>query len=113
MAITLTETAVAEVKRILEAQGFDETTSLRMGVDGGGCSGMQYALGFDNDAIDPEVDAVYDNGGVKVVAQKKFALHLDGTTIDFLDGPTGAGFKIDNPNQPTGGGCAGCGGGHH
>ena len=113
MAITLTETAVAEVKRILEAQGFDESASLRMQVDGGGCSGMQYALGFDTEPHDPEVDAVYDNDGVKVVANKKHALHLDGTTIDYLDGPTGAGFKIENPNQPSGGGCAGCGGGHY
>ena len=49
--------------------------------------------------------------GVAVVTKKKMALHLDGTTIDFLDGPGGRGFTIDNPNVPRGGGCPGCG--HH
>jgi Fe-S cluster assembly iron-binding protein IscA len=42
--------------------------------------------------------------------RKKFALHLDGTTIDFQDGPLGRGFTIDNPNYALGGGCPGCGG---
>ena len=45
-----------------------------------------------------------------MVTTKLFALHLDGTTIDFQDGPMGRGFAIDNPNQPKGGGCPGCGG---
>jgi Fe-S cluster assembly iron-binding protein IscA len=48
---------------------------------------------------------------VAIVATKKMALHLDGTKIDFLDGPMGRGFSIDNPNVPRGGGCPGCG--HH
>jgi iron-sulfur cluster assembly protein len=110
MAITLTEAAAGEVKRYMEDQKVEEGTVLRMGVAGGGCSGLQYTLGFDKD-YDSTVDARYEQHGVAVVTSKKMALHLDGTTIDFLDGPMGRGFSIDNPNVPRGGGCPGCG--HH
>ena len=110
MAITLTQTAAEEIKRYQETQKVDAGAILRMGVAGGGCSGLQYTLGFESD-FDPKVDARYEQHGVAVVTTKKMALHLDGTTIDFLDGPMGRGFTIDNPNAPKGGGCPGCG--HH
>ena len=110
MAITLTEAAANEIKRYMEAEKVEAASALRMGVVGGGCSGLQYSLGFAAD-FDPLIDARYEQHGVAVIAQKKMALHLDGTTIDFLDGPTGRGFTIDNPNVPRGGGCPGCG--HH
>ncbi len=109
MAVTLTEAAAGEAQRIMESQSLEEGTMLRMGIGGGGCSGLQYSLGFDTD-YDADVDAIYRQHGVALVTQKKFALHLDGTTIDFQEGPTGRGFAIDNPNQPKGGGCSGCGG---
>ncbi len=110
MAIILTETAAGEIKRYMETQKVDQGAVLRMGVAGGGCSGLQYTLGFETD-FDPAVDARYEQHGVAVVTTKKMALHLDGTKIDFLDGPMGHGFSIDNPNVPRGGGCPGCG--HH
>lgn len=109
MGVTLTETAATEVRRIMDSQELDQDTVLRMGVAGGGCSGLQYSLGFDNQ-YDPKVDARYEQNGVALVTRKKFALHLDGTTIDFKDGPMGRGFAIDNPNYSLGGGCPGCGG---
>ena len=109
MGLILTETAAAEIKRVMDSQDLEEGTVLRMGIGGGGCSGLQYALGFDTQ-FDPNVDARYEHHGVAVVTRKKFALHLDGTTIDFQDGPMGRGFAIDNPNVPRGGGCPGCGG---
>ena len=109
MAVTVTETAATEIKRIIEAQKLEASTILRMGMAGGGCSGLQYSLGFDTQ-YDPLVDARYENHGVALVTHKKYALHLDGTTIDFQDGPMGRGFAIDNPNYPRGGGCPGCGG---
>jgi iron-sulfur cluster assembly protein len=109
MAITLTESAANEVKRYMEAEKVDGTSVLRMGIAGGGCSGLQYSLGFATD-YDPAVDARYEQHGVAVVTPKKMALHLDGTKIDYLDGPMGRGFTIDNPNAPKGGGCPGCGG---
>jgi iron-sulfur cluster assembly protein len=110
MAIILTEAAAAEVKRYMESQKLEPTTMLRMGVAGGGCAGLQYTLGFDA-AFDPTIDARYEQHGIGLVTKKKMALHLDGTKIDFLDGPMGRGFTIDNPNVPRGGGCPGCG--HH
>jgi iron-sulfur cluster assembly protein len=110
MAIVLSEPAAAEIKRHIESQQLEANTHLRMGVAGGGCSGLQYTLGFDTD-FDPAIDARYEQHGVSIVTRKKIALHLDGTTIDYLDGPMGKGFAIDNPNVPRGGGCAGCG--HH
>jgi len=107
MAITLTEPAAEEVKRYMEAQKVEEGTFLRMGVSGGGCAGLQYSLGFVTD-YDPKVDARYEQHGVQLITSKKMALHLDGTTIDFQDGPMGQGFAIDNPNAPRGGACPGC-----
>jgi len=109
MAITLTESAATEIKRYREAQKVEDDAVLRMGIAGGGCSGLQYSLGFQTD-YDPALDARYEQHGVALVTRKKMALHLDGTKIDFLDGPMGRGFAIDNPNQPAGGGCPGCGG---
>ena len=109
MAVTLTEAAAGEVRRIMESQNVEPDTVLRMGVAGGGCSGLQYSLGFDTQ-FDSKVDARFDNHGVGLVTRKKLALHLDGTTIDFQDGPLGRGFTIDNPNYAQGGGCTGCGG---
>jgi iron-sulfur cluster assembly protein len=109
MAITLTETAAGEIKRYMEAQKVDAESILRLGIAGGGCSGLQYTLGFAAD-FNPAIDASYHQFGVHLVASKKMALHLDGTTIDFQDGPLGRGFSIENPNVPRGGGCPGCGG---
>jgi len=107
MAITLTEKAAGEVKKFMDQQEVGDDAVLRMSVTGGGCSGLQYSLGFEND-FDPATDHAYDQHGVKLVASKKMALHLDGTTIDFQDGPMGRGFAIENPNAPQGGGCPGC-----
>ncbi|MGA2062847.1 MAG: iron-sulfur cluster assembly accessory protein [Thermoguttaceae bacterium] len=110
MPIILTETAAAEVKRFMESQKLEPTTMLRMGVAGGGCAGLQYTLGFESQ-FDPAIDARYQQHGINIVTKKKMALHLDGATIDFVDGPMGQGFAIENPNVPRTGGCPGCG--HH
>lgn len=108
MAITLTEAAQNEIARIIQAQGLGEQTALRISIEGGGCSGLQYRLTLD-EQFDPAVDVRYP-GPVSVVTKKKFALHLEGTTIDFQEGPFGRGFAIENPNYPRWGGCPGCGG---
>jgi len=110
MSVTLTPDAAEEIKRIMQSQELDQNTVLRMGIAGGGCHGLQYSLGFDTE-YDPKRDARYEHHGVALVARKKVALHLDGTTIDFQDGPMGRGFAIENPTYPRGGGCPGCG--HH
>jgi iron-sulfur cluster assembly protein len=109
MPVILTEKAASEVKRIMESQKAEPNTVLRMGVAGGGCSGLAYSLGFDTE-FDPSIDARAENHGVALVTRKKYALHLDGTTIDFQDSTMGRGFTIENPNYSRGGGCPGCGG---
>jgi iron-sulfur cluster assembly accessory protein len=104
MAISLTERAAVEVKRIIEEQKLGEETLLRVGVTGGGCSGFSYSLGFDK-AYDDTADSKYDYHGVDVVVDKKSALYLDGTTVDFFDGLEKRGFTFDNPNAVKSCGC--------
>ena len=104
MAIILTEKAAIEVKRIIADQKIEQNMMLRVGVTGGGCSGFSYALGFDK-AYDDKADSKYEYHGVPVVVDKKSALYLDGTTIDFYDGLEARGFKFDNPNAVKSCGC--------
>lgn len=104
MGITLTERAATEVKRIMEEQKMDESTVLRVGVVGGGCSGFQYSLGFDNN-YDEKADSKAAFHGVTVVVDKKSALYLDGTTVDFYDGLEKRGFTFDNPQAVKSCGC--------
>ncbi len=104
MSIVLTENAAKEVKRIIEDQKLEEGTVLRVGVTGGGCSGFSYALGFDK-KFDDKVDAKFEFHGIPVVVDKKSALYLDGTTVDFFDGIEKRGFTFDNPNAVKSCGC--------
>lgn len=104
MAVILTEKAANEVKRIIADQKIEPEMLLRVGVTGGGCSGFSYALGFDK-AFDAKTDAKYEFHGVPVVVDKKSALYLDGTTIDFYEGLEARGFKFDNPNAVKTCGC--------
>ena len=104
MAIQLTEKAAAEVKRIMEDNKVEPGSVLRVGVTGGGCSGFSYALGFDAN-YDEKADSKYDMHGVPVVVDKKSALYLDGTTVDFYDGIEKRGFTFDNPNAVKSCGC--------
>ena len=104
MGVNLTEKAAAEVKRILQDNKMEEGTLLRVGVAGGGCSGFSYALQFDK-AFDEKVDAKYECHGVEMVVDKKSALFLDGTTVDFYDGIEKRGFTFDNPNAVKTCGC--------
>lgn len=104
MSVVLTETAAGEVKRIMEQQKLDESMVLRLGVTGGGCSGFSYAIGFD-DKFDEAADSKFECHGVEVVVDKKSALYLDGTTVDFFEGIEKRGFAFDNPNAVKSCGC--------
>ena len=106
MPIVLTEKAASEVKRILDEQKdqIEEGSALRLRVVGGGCSGFQYSLNFDNQ-FDEKADSRYDLHGVKVVVDKKSNLYLDGTTIDFHDSIEQRGFAFNNPNAVRTCGC--------
>ena len=109
MSVTLTERAATEVKRIIEDQKLEEGTLLRVGVTGGGCSGFSYALGFDKN-FDEKADSRFDCFGVTMVVDKKSALFLEGTTVDFYDGIEKRGFTFDNPNAVK---TCGCGSSFH
>ncbi len=100
--IILSDTAAAKVKSLLEQEGRDDL-ALRVAVQPGGCSGLRYALYFDDQL--KETDAVEDFGGVKVVVDKMSVPYLKGATIDILNTITEAGFKIDNPNAAASCGC--------
>ncbi len=104
MAVTLTERAAQEVLKIMEDQKMEKETLLRVGVAGGGCSGFSYALGFDTN-FDPKVDSKYDLHGVSMVVDKKSALFLDGTTVDFYEGLEKRGFTFENPQATKTCGC--------
>jgi iron-sulfur cluster assembly protein len=104
MGVALTERAAQEVKKIIEDQKMEPSTLLRVGVAGGGCSGFQYSLGFDQ-KYDEKADSKFDCHGVSVVVDKKSALYLDGTTVDFYEGLEKRGFTFDNPNAVKSCGC--------
>ncbi len=104
MGIILSERAASEVKKVLQEQKQPETTLLRVRVVGGGCSGFSYDLRFD-DTFDETLDSKYEHHGVTVVVDKKSALYLDGTTVDYYDGLEKRGFTFDNPNAVKTCGC--------
>ena len=103
MSVTLSEKAAQEVKRIIEEQGTPEGVVLRVGVQGGGCSGFAYSLNFDTNTTDR--DRVTEVHGVKLAVEKKFDPYLDGTVIDFYDGLEKRGFVFNNPNVVKSCGC--------
>ncbi len=105
MGIILSERAAGEVKKVIEEQQKPvESTYLRVRVVGGGCSGFSYDLRFD-EAFDESLDSKYEQHGVTVVVDKKSALYLDGTTVDYYDGLEKRGFTFDNPNAVKTCGC--------
>ncbi len=104
MAVTLTEKAATEVKRIIEQQKLDAGMLLRVGLAGGGCSGFQYSLGFDK-AFDENRDSKFECHGVTMVVDKQSALYLNGTTVDFYEGLEKRGFTFENPNATKTCGC--------
>lgn len=100
--ITLTEAAVKEVKRLLDVQGITEG-GLRLGVKGGGCSGLSYTVNFDEKVS--EYDTVCEAGGVKVIVDAKSAIYLTGMELDYQKDLVSGGFKFINPNANKTCGC--------
>ena len=103
MGVILSESAAREVKKIITEQSMPEDTYLRVGVQGGGCSGMSYTLNFDS-AVS-ERDRVVEAHGVKLAVDKKFEPYLEGTVVDFYDGLEKRGFVFNNPNVVKTCGC--------
>ena len=108
MAIKLSEKATSELKTLMqkeiEQKRLTEKAGLRLMVQGGGCSGFTYRMGFDENQT-PD-DKVLDVNGVKVLVDSKSYLYLNGTEVDFQDGLMGRGFVFHNPNAT---GTCGCG----
>ncbi len=101
--ISLTDKGAEKVGEFLAAQeAVASTAGLRVGVHGGGCSGFQYALAFDEQRED---DDVFEDKGVRLLVDKASLPYVNGSVIDFVDGLQGAGFKVDNPNVVAACGC--------
>jgi len=101
--VSLTETAATKIKELLAEEAGAEACVLRVAVQGGGCSGFEYALGFDQGA--QAGDHELELHGVRVVVDPFSAPYLQGSTIDFLNGLQESGFKIENPNVVASCGC--------
>ena len=99
MALALSENAVKQVRQLKQAQNLPENVFLRMGVKGGGCSGMSYSLEFDTE-MGPH-DKEFEIDGVKVVCDKKSYLYLTGTTLDYVQQGLTGGFTFVNPNAKS------------
>jgi len=101
--VTLTARAATKVTAIMSEEPAGEAEVLRIAVQGGGCSGFEYALGFDRGAQAGDHEIEFH--GVKVVVDPFSAPYLKGSTIDFLETLQESGFKIDNPNVTSACGC--------
>lgn len=101
--VTITEKAADKVRQLIAEEPEGEAAVLRVAIQGGGCSGFEYALGFDRGPQDG--DNEIEMHGVKVVIDPFSAPYLTGSEIDFVDALMGAGFAINNPNVQAACGC--------
>jgi iron-sulfur cluster assembly accessory protein len=101
--VSLTESAAMKIKQLMAEEPVGEAEVLRVAIQGGGCSGFQYGLGFDRGVS--EGDHELEMHGVRVVVDPFSAPYLVGASIDFVDGIQESGFKIDNPNAVSACGC--------
>ena len=101
--ITITEKGAQKVHEFLSAQGADVSEAgLRVGVKGGGCSGFQYNLAFDQQR---EGDEVFEHAGLKVLVDQPSLPYVRGSVIDYVESLQGAGFQVNNPNVVAACGC--------
>jgi len=100
--ISLTSRAIAEVKIIMQDKNVPADYGLRIGVQGGGCSGMSYLLGFDKKK---ENDETYELDGVELIMDKKHGMYVMGMEVDFQDGLNARGFIFNNPQAKSTCGC--------
>jgi iron-sulfur cluster assembly accessory protein len=99
--LSVTEAAAVKIKQLMAED--DDVSVLRVAIQGGGCSGFQYGLGFDRGAV--EGDLEFEQHGVKVVVDPFSAPYLQGARVDYVDSIQQSGFAIDNPNAVASCGC--------
>ena len=99
--VSLTPAAAAKIKQLIESE--TDVSVLRVAIEGGGCSGFQYGLGFDRDAV--EGDHEFEAHGVRVVVDPFSAPYLNGAEVDYVDSIEQSGFAINNPNAVSSCGC--------
>ena len=104
-AITLTENAVKELKRVQQEQSIPGTDVVRVKIQGGGCAGFSYSMSFESGEEVGEADNIYEFDGIRVAVDKKSMLYLEGTTIDWLEDLNHRGFNFENPNAVRSCGC--------
>ena len=103
LTITITDKGAEKVHEFLASQSTDTTSAgLRVGVRGGGCSGFQYNLAFDERKDD---DAVFESHGIDLLVDKASLPYVSGSVIDYVDSLQGAGFQVNNPNVVAACGC--------
>lgn len=100
--VTFTEGAAKELKKLKDQQELNDDFGLRIGVEGGGCAGMNYILGFD---MKKDGDQIYYIDDIKVYMHKAHGMYLVGMQIDFQDGLNARGFTFNNPNAASTCGC--------
>lgn len=102
--IKVSDQAKVKAVQLMTEDGFNPTEDyIRVGVKSGGCSGLEYVLGFDN--IKNETDQIFEDNGIKIVVEKKSILYLAGTTLEYSGGLNGKGFIFNNPNASRTCGC--------
>jgi iron-sulfur cluster assembly protein len=101
--VNLTARAADKIRELQATEPAGEAEVLRVAIQGGGCSGFQYGLGFDRGAVDGDHEV--EAHGVRIVVDPFSAPYLTGATIDWLDGLQESGFKIDNPHATASCGC--------
>ena len=101
--IKVAESAKQQVAHLLQSENHPEGAFVRVGVEGGGCSGLMYQLTFDSEM--KEGDQVFEDNGVKVVVDRKSFLYLVGTELEYTGGLNGKGFVFNNPNASRTCGC--------
>jgi iron-sulfur cluster assembly accessory protein len=100
--VSFTEGALKEISKLMNDPGFDKSKRLRIGVKGGGCSGLSYVLGFDEIQ---ETDEIFESEGISFIMNKAHGLYLMGMEINWQDGLNARGFTFNNPNASKTCGC--------
>jgi iron-sulfur cluster assembly protein len=100
--VVLTEGAIGQIRKLMSEPGFDMSQALRVGVKGGGCSGMSYILGFDHKT---ENDQEFEIDGIPCILNKAHEIYVYGMQVDWQDGLNNRGFVFKNPNATSTCGC--------